>query len=202
MLKILLPKEEKYFEDFNEMLLYLKEMAQINLNIFSSDDPNSNISKIKPLEVKCDEVTTRITNRLNSTFITPFDREDIFALIKRLDDIADLITVASGRIELFEINSKIEFANELSNIIFKQVEELQTAVRDLKSKKENTLERVRELETEADKIYLTAIKDLFKTEKDAIELIKKKEILEILEDICDRCQSAANVIFSIIIKNS
>ncbi|MEO8232691.1 MAG: DUF47 family protein, partial [Ignavibacteriota bacterium] len=91
MFKRLLPKEEKYFEDFKEMISLIEEMAIHTEKVFQFDEPATHILKMKPLELRCDEITNKITKRLNKTFITPFDREDIFALIKRLDDISDML---------------------------------------------------------------------------------------------------------------
>lgn len=202
MFKKLLPKEEKYFEDFKEMITFIEEMAVHTEKIFSFDEPQMHILKMKPLELRCDEITSKITKRLNKTYITPFDREDIFALVKRLDDVSDMLLGASIRIETFNINKKIEYADKLSTIIHEQITELGIAVQDLKVKRINEMKAVKDLEAEADKIYQQAIKDLFEKEKDAIELIKKKEIIDLLERTSDRCQSTANVILSIFIKNA
>lgn len=202
MFKNLLPKEEKYFEDFKEMIGFIEEMADNTEKIFRFDDPQNHILKMKPLELRCDEITAKITKRLNKTYITPFDREDIFALIKRLDDISDMLLGATVRVETFHIEKKIEYADKLSLIIREQVKELGVAIQDLKVKRVNELKAVKDLEVEADKVYQQAIKELFEKEKDAIELIKKKEIIDLLERTSDRCQSTANVILSIFIKNA
>lgn len=202
MFKKLLPKEEKYFEDFKEMITFIEEMAVHTEKIFSFDEPQMHILKMKPLELRCDEITSKITKRLNKTFITPFDREDIFALVKRLDDVSDMLLGATVRIETFNITKKIDYADKLSMIIHEQIKELGIAVQDLKVKRINEMKAVKDLEAEADKIYQQAIKELFEKENDSIELIKKKEIIDLLERTSDRCQSTANVILSIFIKNA
>ncbi len=202
MFKKLLPKEEKYFEDFKEMISFIEEMADHTEKVFAFEDPQNHILKMKPLELRCDETASKITKRLNKTYITPFDREDIFALIKRLDDISDMLLGATVRVDTFHIEKKIEYADKLSLIIREQVKELGVAIQDLKVKRVNELKAVKDLEVEADIIYQQAIKDLFENEKDAIELIKKKEIIDLLERTSDRCQSTANVILSIFIKNA
>lgn len=202
MFKKLLPKEEKYFEDFKEMISLIEEMAIHTEKVFQFDEQASHILKMKPLELRCDEITNKITKRLNKTFITPFDREDIFALIKRLDDISDMLLGATVRVENFHIDKKIDYADKLASIIYEQVKELGAAIQDLKVKRVNELKAVKALEVEADRIYQQAIKELFEKEKDAIELIKKKEIIDLLEDTSDKCQSTANVILSIFIKNA
>jgi uncharacterized protein len=202
MFKKLLPKEEKYFEDFKDMISLIEEMADHTEKIFQFEDQQAHILKMKPLELRCDELTYKITKRLNKSFITPFDREDIFALVKRLDDISDMLLGATIRVETFKIEKKIDYADKLSSIIKEQVTELGVAIQDLKVKRINEVKAVKVLETEADKVYQQAIKELFENERDAIELIKKREILDILERTSDRCQSTANVILSIFIKNS
>jgi len=202
MFNKLLPKEEKYFEDFKEMIGFIEEMADNTEKIFRFEDTQNHILKMKPLELRCDEIAAKITKRLNKTYITPFDREDIFALIKRLDDISDMLLGATVRVDTFHIEKKIDYADKLALIIRTQVKELGTAIQDLKVKRVNELKAVKDLEVEADKVYQQAIKELFETEKDAIELIKKKEIIDLLERTSDKCQSTANVILSIFIKNA
>ena len=158
--------------------------------------------KIKPLEVRCDEITYKIVKRLNKTFITPFDREDIFTLVKRLDDISDMLLAASLRVDIFNITTKIKYADQLSSIVLEQIGELGKAINDLKTKHVNECKAVKDLESEADKVYHQAIKELFSNSKDAVTLIKEKEVLELLEKASDKCQAVANVILSIFIKNA
>ena len=168
MFKKLLPKEEKYFEDFKEMISHIEEMAGHTEKIFQFDDIQTHI----------------------------------FALIKRLDDVSDMLLGATIRVETFNLINKIDYADKLAAIIHGQVKELGVAIQDLKVKRINEMKTVKTLETEADRIYQQAIKELFEKEKDAIELIKKKEIIDLLERTSDRCQSTANVILSIFIKNA
>ena len=202
MFKKLLPKEEKYFDDFKDMIGYIEEMADHTEKIFQFEEVQTHILKMKPLELRCDETAAKITKRLNKTYITPFDREDIFALIKRLDDISDMLLGATVRVETFHIEKKIDYADKLALIIRAQVKELGVAIQDLKVKRVNELKAVKDLEVEADKVYQLATKELFENEKNAIELIKKKEIIDLLERTSDRCQSTANVILSIFLKNT
>jgi uncharacterized protein Yka (UPF0111/DUF47 family) len=203
MLSRLLPKEEKYFDNFKEMINHIEEMADITKLLFSNEkiDPEL-LLKLKPLELRCDEITSKVTKRLNKTYITPFDREDIFGLIKRLDDISDMLLGATSRIETYNIQNAVKYADKLSSVIVEQVKELGIAIQDLKVKRTNEMKAVKALETEADNIYRQALKELFETETNAIEIIKRKEILEILENTSDRCQSTANLILSLFIKNT
>ena len=101
MFSKLLPKEEKYFEDFRDMITHIQQMADLTHKLFTSEEPDKDLLlQIKPLENRCDEVSNKIIKRLNKTFITPFDREDIFNLIKKLDDISDMLLAASRPINL------------------------------------------------------------------------------------------------------
>lgn len=203
MFNKLLPKEEKYFEDFKDMISRIEEMSQFSENLFNSEIPDqNNFLKMKPLELRCDEIASRITKRLNKTYITPFDREDIFDLIKRLDDISDMLLGAAARVDTFNITKKIAYADQMAAIVHQQVIELGVAIQDLKIKSINECKAVKDLETQADAVYRQAMKELFVEEKDAVELIKKKEILDLLERISDKCQSTANIILSIFLKNA
>ena len=203
MLKKLLPKEEKYFEDFKTIISYIEEMARYNENVFAGNSTEKNhFLKMKPLELRCDEISNKITKRLNKTFITPFDREDIFALVKRLDDISDMLLGAAARVDTFNINRKINHADKIASIVLQQIVELGVAIQDLKIRSINECKAVKDLETEADKVYQLAMQELFSNQTDAIELIKEKEILDILERTSDKCQSVANIILTIFLKNN
>ena len=203
MLKALIPKEEKYFDDFREMISHIQQMAKYTEQLFAEEIIDKNIYlNIKPLELRCDEISNRIVKRLNKTFITPFDREDIFLLTKRLDDISDMLLGAASRIETFNITKKISYADKLASIIQKQTQELGVAIQDLKARRINEAKAVKDLESEADQVYRSAMQELFAKEQDAIELIKKKEILDLLERTSDKCQTVANVMLSIFIKNA
>jgi uncharacterized protein len=203
MFKKLLPKEEKYFEEFKEMISYIVDIGKYTHTLFASDMSDRSIMlKIKPLEARCEEVSSKIVKRLNKTFITPFDREDIFALIKRLNNISDMLIKAVLRVETFDIRHKIKYADQITQIVVQQLNELDKAIQDLKSKSINECKAVRDLEDEADLVYQQAMKELFARETNAINLIKEKEILEFLENASDKCQSTANIILSIFIKNA
>jgi uncharacterized protein Yka (UPF0111/DUF47 family) len=203
MLKKFLPKEEKYFEDFKEMISHIEEMAVLTHQLFSAKKPDKDLLlKIRPLEHRCDEVSNKVIKRLNKTFITPFDREDIFNLIKKLDDIGDMLQAASIRIDIFNVTQKINHADKLAAIVLQQIKELGIALNDLKVKHINECKAVAVLETEADKVYHQAMKELFLEEKDPLNVIRKKDILSMLEEASDKSQSAANVILSIFIKNA
>jgi len=205
MLTRLLPKEGKYFEHFTEIIAHIKEMATLTSEMFTSEHYNVDIIlKMKPLENRCDDIASKVVKQMNKTFVTPFDREDIFTLIKRLDDISDILFAACVRVEMFGLKERLESADKLTAIIMQQIRELELAITDLKDKAKsmNECKAVKDLETQADTIYQAAMTKLFQVETDPIELIKKKEILDILETASDKCQGVANVIISIFLKNS
>lgn len=205
MFKSLMPKEESYFDDFNQMINHTEEMAQLTYDFFSKSDYDPDIFfKLKPIEKRCDEISSSIVKRLNKTFITPLDREDIFALAKRIDGIGDILLSAAAKIDIYGIKKKIDSADKLSAIILQQIKELKSAIRDMSKKGDHfdSCKAVKDLESEGDHIFRNAIKKLFQEEKDPIELIKQKEILDMLENACDKCQSTANIIIQIMLKNS
>ncbi len=204
-LRNILPKEEKYFEHFNDIISHIGEMAKLTHQYFSELPYAPDILlTLKPLEKRCDEITNKVVKQLNKTFVTPFDREDILQLIQRLDDISDTLLGACLRVEIFKLNDHIDGAEKLMRIVSLQIQELEKAIRGIKEKRDTLAEckAVKDLEREADVVYQTHTTRLFEEERDAITLIKKKEILEILENASDRCQVVANMVMSIVIKNA
>ncbi len=201
----LLPKEEKYFDYFTEMVAHIRQMAEMALQLFSNHPYDRDILlDIIPMEKRCDEIMHKVVKQLNKTFVTPFDREDIFALIKKLDDISDIINAASVRTDIFKVASRIEGAKEIVSIIEHQIIALEKVLMGLKGHERlmDELKAVKDLEAQADTVYRAAMTALFENEHDPIELMKQKEILDILENASDKCQSVANVLISIFIKNS
>ena len=201
----LLPKEERYFGDFKDMISHVQEIAKLTHAFFAADTYDKDIFlKLKPLERRCGEITSKVIKRLNKTFITPLDREDIFSLIKKIDNIGEILVGAASRVDTYSLSEKIEDAPKMASIVVQQTKELEIALQDLKHKSSqiNECKAVQDLESEADNVYRAALKKLFAGEKDPIILIKKKEILEMLEIAADMCQSTANIIIEILIKNS
>ena len=205
MFNKLLPKEERYFEDFKDSISYVQEIAKLTHAFFASDTYDKDIFlKLKPLENRCGEIKSKVIKRLNKTFITPLDREDIFSLIKKIDNIGEILVGAAARVDIYSLTEQVEDAEKMASIVVQQTKELEIALQDLKHKSSqiNECKAVQDLETEADNVYRAALKKLFTGEKDPITLIKKKEILQMLEVAADMCQSTANVIIEILIKNS
>ena len=154
-----------------------------------------------------DSVTHEIFTALSTNFITPFDREDIQYLASSLDDIADYIDGSAKRLVLYKIDEYSQPMRQMAEIIFKSAVEIKAAVGELKSLENKlrireALVRINSLENHADDIFDGAIANLFEEEKDAIKIIKLKEILSNMETATDKCEDVANVIETILIKNS
>lgn len=201
----IIPREEKFFELFKAIAANIDEAAiQTAKMLDKFDNVQEDSLVIRGLEHRGDEMTHNIVSELNKTFITPFDREDIHNLATTLDDVLDLVDAVANRIVLFKLPPAIKYAKQLADIICLQTKELVKALADLK-KYDQVMQHcidIRRLETEGDRIYHIAIADLFENEKDAIALIKQKEILETLEQAIDKCQTVTTVLESIIVKNA
>lgn len=205
MIKFLIPKEEKYFEHFDEMIDNTFEMAKLIKQLFQNSTFDFELqSKIFSLEKRCDEISDKILKRLNKTFITPFDREDIINLSHRIESISDSLKALASRFEVLNIDRKIEGVQKLTDIIYIQIKNLHEAVYELKHRNNtaNLCKTVQDLESEADMVYKESTKNLFANEKDPITLIKNKEILDMLEKTVDKSQLVANAILTIYVKNS
>ncbi|MCE1189914.1 MAG: DUF47 family protein, partial [Ignavibacteria bacterium] len=133
MLSKLLPKEEKYFEDFKEIISHIQEMAKMTHEFFAAETYDKDIFlKLKPIEHRCDDIASRVVKRLNKNFITPFDREDIFSLIKKIDDIGDILLGAASRVDTYCLEQKVDGAEKLASIVVLQTKELEVVLQDLK----------------------------------------------------------------------
>ena len=200
-----LPKEEQYFDLFEQMTLYISEASRTLLEMLS--DKNADFEdysrRIKGLEHACDELTHNIATRLNKSFITPFDREDIYMMSGALDDIVDLIDDAARAIVIFDIHEITDHARSFAVVIQRMSVELREIVSTLKRPKGVTprLVEIHRLENEGDDIYHAAVAELFHDNRDPLFVLKWKEIYEKLEAAVDRCENVANIIESVIIKH-
>jgi hypothetical protein len=202
----LLPREEKYFDMFTQMAGKIEEAAGILIEMFQSDgsDFASYKKRIKDVEHSCDQITHEITTRLNKSFITPFDREDIYHLSVALDDICDYIDAGARVIVMYDIREFTEEALALAQTIRDLGTAIKRAVGMLNKPNginEHFVE-IHRLENVADDIYFRAMGKLFKDATDPIMVIKWKELYEILENATDRAESVANIIESIVLKHT
>lgn len=203
----LIPRETKFYDMFVEIATNVVEGAQaLNdlLHKYDYEQMPAAVQRIKEIEHRGDEMTHGILVKLNHTFITPFDREDIHLLASSLDDVLDFVYSASDRLHTYKITQPSPSAKVLAAIILKQAQELKKAVA-LLSKDGHLLEHcveVNRLENEADQVSREAIGRLFDGGYDPITLIKLKELLEILEEASDKAEDVANVLESVVLKNA
>jgi predicted phosphate transport protein (TIGR00153 family) len=202
----LIPKDEKFFVMFKEMTTTIIEGAQLLKDLMDHfEDPQLSQKLIKDVEHKADHLTHDIIKKLNKSFITPLDREDIYALSGALDDILDLIDASAQRIVMYNVDKPTPAAKELAFLILKSCQAIDKAVALLGGKLEPIAEycmEVNSLENEADRVCREAVSQLFDEEKDPIQLIKWKEIYETLERATDKCEDAANILESVVVKNA
>jgi predicted phosphate transport protein (TIGR00153 family) len=200
----LIPREEKFFADFITLADRIVSGATLLERMLASDPPAWDTAlQIKQVESECDALTHNIIQRLNSTFVTPIDREDIHALAKSLDDVMDAIDAAAAVTRRYRMAQLRYGARELASLTWQSAMQVKVAVEALERKKEvhQIAVEVNRLENAADDIHDEALRRLFEEEKDAITLIKWKEVLDLLEEATDRCEDCANVLESVVVKH-
>jgi len=206
--KMFLPKDRVFFTLFENMAEVVGKMAtQLQLMVNESDeDKRAEIAAIiENLEHKNDDFTHNVFTELGRNFITPLDREDIHYLATALDDIADYIYASAKKINFYKINPNDIGIHKLADLVLQGSVEIKKAVhglRDMKNLREMTeaIVRINSIENQADDVFDMSIDSLFNNENDFKEVIKKREIYQVLEIATDKCEDAANVIESIIIK--
>lgn len=200
-----IPRETKFFDLFSDVAGNVTEGARLLESILTDfKNVESRVEKLKAIEHRGDELTHSIMTKLNQTFITPFDREDIHRLASSLDDVLDFVNAAGQRLILYKIGSAPQPARQLAGLIVKQSEELNKAV-NLLEKTNGVLEHcveINRLEDEADRVCREAVGWLFEHEKDPINLIKMKELYEVLEVATDKAEDAANVLEAVVLKSA
>jgi predicted phosphate transport protein (TIGR00153 family) len=201
-----LPKEEQYFGFFSQMTSYIYDASRALVEMLNA--PSSQFGehsrRIKAIEHECDELTHSVAKKLNKSFITPFDREDIYMLSGALDDIVDLIDDAARAMVMYDIRESSPHARRFADVLQRMAVQLHEVVSMLSKPNgiSPRLVEIHRLENEGDDIYNAAIAELFKTGADALNVIKWKDIYEKLEAAIDRCENVANIIESVIIKNA
>ena len=202
----LLPREEEFFDLFVEVAKRTNEAAGKLRDLFDvpAERRKPIVEAIKRLEHECDQVTHEVVNRLDRTFITPLDREDIHQLISDLDDVMDVIDGTARRAEIFRLGSAPAGIKLLVEAVGKITAVNEQAVARLK-KGDDVMKfcvEAKSLEEEGDAIYHEALGQLFENEKNAIELVKWKEIYDNLERTLDEAEDVANVVESIALKHA
>jgi predicted phosphate transport protein (TIGR00153 family) len=200
-----IPKEEKFFEDFVAMAEQIHRGAGLLEQMLAPDQPLwDKADEIKEVEHKCDFLTHEVIQRLHKTFVTPLDREDIHTLARSLDDVIDAIDDSAGVIRLYQISKVRTDARDLGRIIKASTEQLVVAMKALGRKQgiSTAAVEINRLENEADRAHAIALRRLFEEEKDPIQIIKWKEILDFLEAATDRCEDVANVLEGVVVKHA
>src|SRR5258708_2722135 len=202
----LIPRDKKFFDMFAEMAANLGEGARLLKQILDDfHDLENRVQKLKDIEHRGDEMTHSVLTKLNQTFITPFDREDIYRLASSLDDVLDFTYAAGVRLVVYKIKAAPPAASQLAEIVIKQTDQIMKAVTQLEKKHDHVLEycvEINRLENEADQVSRAAIGELFDKEKDPISLIKLKELYEALEIATDKAEDVANVLEGVVLKSA
>ena len=200
----LIPREEKFFDDFQALANQIRAGAKLLEEMLAPDPPLwDKADEIKEVEHKCDFLTHAIIERLNRTFVTPLDREDIHALARSLDDVMDAVDAAASRIRIYKLDRVRFGARELAKIITSSAAQVGAAMQTLEQKKGVVVDHaieINRLENEADRKHEEAVMRLFDEERDPILVMKWKEALDFLEDATDRCEDVANVLEGVVVK--
>ena len=200
----LIPRQEKFYKDFQALADELKRGARLLEQMVAPEHPVwDKADEIKEVEHKCDFLTHEIIQLLNRTFVTPIDREDIHALARSLDDVMDAIDDAASLVRLYRLERVRYGARELAHIITISTDQVRLALDAMEQNTPLTTHaiEINRLENEADRTHQQAVTRLFDEEHDPILVMKWKEALDFLEDATDRCEDVANVLEGVMVKH-
>jgi len=208
IMKIFMPKDRVFYSLFEEVADGVAKMGKLMKDVVAEPDIDKRaalVSQVEDQEHVNDDLTHKIFTELGRNFITPFDREDIHYLASALDDICDYIYATAKKINFYKVNPNDVGIQKLADLIEQGTEQIMAAVKELRNMRDmrkitDALVKVNSIENQADDIFDMSIDRLFETEPDAKEVIKKREIYQVMEIVTDKCEDAANVIESIIIK--
>ncbi len=203
-----MPKDRVFYTLFEQVVNTMGKMGKALKEVVKEPDYDKRaglISQIEDLEHVNDDLTHQIFTELGRNFITPFDREDIHYLATSLDDVCDYIFASAKKINFYKVNPNDQGIQKMADLIDQSTEQIKVAVHELRNMRDmrkitEALVKVNSIENQADDIFDLSIERLFETEPDAKEVIKKREIYQVMEIVTDKCEDAANVIESIIIK--
>jgi uncharacterized protein len=204
-LRKVLPREDSFFALFIELAENVHAAAGALVDLLTNfTDVPAKVERIKAYEHKGDDLTHHLIMRLNQSFITPFDREDIHDLSSAIDDIMDLVDAAASRMLLYHVERVRPGVVDLASNLLAATEQMAAAIRVLE-KRDHILSyciEINRLENESDRLCRTLIAQLFDEEKDPVQIIKWKEIIEVIETAADKCEDVANVIETVTLKSS
>jgi uncharacterized protein len=204
----LLPHDASFFAHFEHQGKKTVEGCRAFLEMVENPtNLESRAERVKQIEHECDEITHAVVEGLHKTFITPIDRNDIYTLITKMDDIMDFVEAAADRVALYEIPTMTKEVGDLARCLVSSAEHVLGAVSSIRDlgKPNGILQHcieINRLENVADTILRSALARLFREEKDPIAVIKWKEIYETLESATDRCEDVANIIEGVVLENS
>lgn len=204
----LVPKDRKFFPLFNDAADNMVMASELLIKLVRERDLNHRLEymkQIKDVEHVGDDITRKLLNELNGTFITPFDREDIHDLINSMDDVVDYIHAASKRIHFYKVSNFPEEFIAIADLVHSANKEIQNVLRSVRNvndfkKHVQSCEKIGEFESQVDDIYQEYLSNLFEQEVNAIDLIKKRDILTTLEKAIDKCDDVSNIFSSLIVK--
>jgi uncharacterized protein len=204
----LVPKDRKFFPLFNEAADNLVLASELLIKLIREADLAKRLDymkAIKDVEHIGDDITRKLMDELNGTFITPFDREDIHELVSQMDGIVDYINAASKRIHFYKLSTFPEEFVMIADLIHTANKEIQMVLRNVKTVNDFHLytascEKISEMESQVDDIYQSYLANLFENEINAIDLIRKRDILTALEKAIDKCDDVANVFSTLTVK--
>ena len=207
--QFLVPKDKKFFPLFEQAsfnLTLLAETLHEAVNAPKGERENY-FRKIEELEAVIEEITHKTHLELSRNFITPFDREDIHALVKSMDDVADYLHGSASRMRLYQVEKITKSIRKLTEINLEACQQIEIAIKELKDLKNlkaisEACKKINKLESKADNVFDKAVADIFENETDAKNIIKYKEVLSALESASDKCKSVANVLESVVVKHS
>jgi uncharacterized protein len=201
----LVPQRKEFFELYNQASANAVAIARALVDLLghAPNGSQERIRDIKELEHEGDRLTLEVVDLLNRTFVTPFDRDDMYRLASALDDICDHIDEAAGNIVGYGVTEIREAARAQGDVILRAATKLQEAVERLEGFKDSRrqLIELRELEDEGDRLNREAVSELFRTTDDAIEIVRWKDIHAQLEEAVDACENTADVLEAIVVKN-
>jgi len=201
----ILPRDEKFYDLFTELAKRLTGSASILQEMFQNPAQlDAKVTAIKGLEHEADNLTHDIIDRIDRTFVTPFDREDIHSLASELDDVIDLIDGTARRAQIFRIQRIRPPAIVLAEVLSRAGQAVEEGVRDMKNAKHvyAVSEKLKVLEEEGDAVYHDAMGKLFAEGGETLDVIKWKDLYDKLEDALDQCEDVGNVLQSIALKNA
>ena len=204
----LFPKQENFFDYFEELANKIEEGGRLFLEMTENHDySESKVARLKEIEHEADIITHRTYEKMHTTFLTPIDREDIYALVNKMDSIMDVIEATAIRIHLYKVkkvDDQIIKQAKILNEAITKVKSIVHAMRNMKNSKmilDGCVE-INTLENAGDVVLRTIMANLFENEKDAIELVKWKDIFQLLEEAIDDCEDVSNIVEGIVLKHA